>query len=101
MYDKEGGVCVSVCTRYAALLRERGQLGNVVCWSRRGEAGPEICIVGKVICNAWQVRQVGGHIDLRYLTQVWHVKIRLCCLLERKCHQENSLAAHLRVLNEA
>lgn len=75
---------VSVCTRNAALLGERGQFGNVVCRPRRGEAGTEIRIVGKVICNAWQVRQVGGHIDLGYLTQVWHIEIRLRCLLGEK-----------------
>lgn len=92
MYHREGmAECVSVCTRNAVLLGERGQFGNVVCRPRRCEAGTEIRIVGKVICNAWQVRQVGGHIDLRYLTQVWHIEIRLRCLLERKCQQRNSL----------
>lgn len=86
---------MSVCTSHAAVLDEGGQFRNVVGRSRRGEAGTKVCIVRKIVCNAWQVRQVGGHINLRYLTQVWHVEIRLRCLSERKCHQENSLCTFL------
>lgn len=88
-------MCVSVGTSHAALLSEGGQFRNVVGWSRWGKAGTEVCIVGKVVCDARQVRQVGGHVNLRYLTQVWHVEVRLRCLVERKCHPENSFCTFL------
>lgn len=76
-----------VHTRCVALLREGGQVGDVLCRSRRGKARSKICAVRQVVCDAWQVRQVRGHIYLRHLAQVWHIEIRLCCLLERKGFQ--------------
>ncbi len=90
---------VWVCTRCAALIRKVGQVRDVLCRSWRSKARPEVCTVRQVVCDAWQIRQVGWHIYLRHLSQVWHIEIRLCCLWEKKNHQEYSWNVTFQILH--
>lgn len=44
---------------------------------RGGNARAQVSAVHEVISDAWQVRQVGWHVDLRYLAQVRHIEVVL------------------------
>lgn len=44
---------------------------------RKGNARAQVGAVHEVISNVQQVKQVGQHVSLRYLAQVWHLEVVL------------------------
>lgn len=56
------------------LCVEGGQLWNGARGGG-GDAGAQVSAVHEVIGDAWQVRQVGRHVDLRHLAQVRHIEV--------------------------
>lgn len=62
--------------RLSHLCVEGGQLWNGAR-GRGGDAGAQVGAVHEVVGDAWQVGQVGRHIDLRHLAQVRYIEVVL------------------------
>lgn len=68
--------------RLRCLSAEGGQLWNSSARGRGCNARAQVGTVHEVCSDARQVWQVGRHIDLGDLTQVWHIEVVLSYLQE-------------------
>lgn len=86
------------CTWLQRLHRfcvECGQLWNSTARGGRCDAGAQVSTVHEICSNAGQVWQVGWHIDLGDLAQIWHIEVIFSYLKEMRSRKDKAVTTHL------